>query len=325
MSGLINGPINHLSPMHPPDELMVGEFLPSVRLLIARELRSQGLSQGRIATALGVTQASVSLYLASSPEKAYSSLEAFHVAREEADRYVTLLAEDARRHASYAVETLGRIWTSLLGRGLVCDAHRQEHPSLADCDYCMRAFGAQRERNREAIAEVSSAVKAIEASTTFVAAMPEVSVNLACVSGDSSLAQDVVAVPGRIVKIGKTAWAIRQPESGASGHMAQMLLLVRTRKRNCRAVVNLRYDNRMARVLKKLGLRILEIGDYPETKNGDPTIDALRTRLAETRGGFDAIVDSGGRGIEPNVYFLGKGAMEAAQLAVRASELYSAA
>jgi len=305
--------------------LMTGEFLPSVRLLTAKKLRGQGLSQGRISTALGVTQASVSLYLASSPEKAYSSLEAFHVTREEADRYVTLLAEDARRHASYAVETLGRIWTSLLGRGSACDAHRQEHPALADCDYCMRAFGAQRERNGEVIVEVSKAVKAIEASTTFVAAMPEVSVNLACVSGDSDLAEDVVAVPGRIVRVRNSAWAIRQPEFGAAGHMARMLLLVRTRKKNCRAVVNLRYDSRMARVLKRLGLRTLEIGDYSETKGGDPTMDALRTRLAETRGGFDAIVDSGGRGIEPNVYFLGKGAVEAAQLAIRASELYSAA
>jgi len=311
--------------MHPPDELMVDSFLPSIRLLTAKELRGRGSSQGRIATALGVTQASVSLYLASAPDRAYSSLEGFHVTREEADRYATLLAEDAMRNPSYAVETLGRIWTSLIGRGLACDLHRKEHPSLSDCDYCTKAFGARGEGGREAIAEVSQAVKAIESSTTFVAAMPEVSVNLACVSGDSSLAENVVAVPGRIVKVRNSARAIRQPEFGASGHMARMLLLVRKRRKNFRAVVNLRYDTKMARVLKKLGLRILEIGDYSETGGGDPTMEALRMRLAETKSGFDAIVDRGGKGIEPNVYLLGGGAMEAAQLAIRASELYSAA
>ena len=325
MSGLINGLISDLSSMHPPDELMVGTFLPSVRLLVAKELRKQGSSQGRIATALGVTQASVSLYLASATDRAYSSLKSLHVTREEADRYVTLLAEDAARNPSYAVETLGRIWTGLIGRGLACDAHRQGHPSLADCDYCIRAFGPQGDKGREAIAEVSQAVKAIESSAAFVAAMPEVSVNLACVSGNSNLAENVVAVPGRIVKVRNSARAMRQPEFGASGHMARMLLLVRTRRKSCRAVVNLRYDASMARVLKKLGLRILEIGDYSETEGGDPTIDALRTKLGKTTGGFDAIVDRGGRGIEPNVYLLGGGAVEVAQLAIRASELYSAA
>jgi predicted fused transcriptional regulator/phosphomethylpyrimidine kinase/predicted transcriptional regulator len=311
--------------MHPPDEMMVDEFLPSVRLLTAKELRNQGSSQGRIAAALGVTQASVSLYLASAPGRAYSSLEAFHISKEDADRYVTLLAEDAMRNPSYAVETLGRIWTNLIGRGLACDAHRAEHPSLADCDYCIRAFGAQGERGGEAIAEVSRAVKAIESSVTFVAAMPEVSVNLACISGDSNLAENVVAVPGRIVKVGNYARSMRQPEFGASGHMSRMLLLVRTRMKDCRALVNLRYDGRMAKVLKKLGLRSLEIGDYSEVEGGDPTIEALRKRLGETRSLFDAIVDRGGKGIEPNVYFLGRDAMEAARLAIRASEVYSAA
>ena len=311
--------------MHPPDELMVGAFLPSVRLLAAKELRRRGSSQGRIATALGVTQASVSLYLASPVDRAYSAFEGFHVTREEADRFVTLLAEDAMRNPSYAVETLGKIWTNLIGRGLACDAHRKEHPSLADCDYCVRAFGPQGDRGREAIAEVSRAVKAIESSTTIVAAMPEVSVNLACVSGDSNLPEDVVAVPGRIVKVRNSARAMRQPEFGASGHMARMLVLVRTRRKNCRAVVNLRYDTSMAKVLKKLGLRILEVGDYSDSKSGDPTIEALGMRLAGTRTRFDAIVDRGGKGIEPNVYLLGKDAMEVARLAIKASELYSAA
>ncbi len=311
--------------MHPPDELMTERFLPSLRLLVAKELRRQGSSQGRIAAALGVTQASVSIYLASAPQRAYSSLEALHVARDEADRYVALLAEDAKRNPAYAVETLGRIWTALLGRGLACDAHRETHPSLADCDYCLRAFGDRGGRGKDAISEVADAVKAIEASPTFVAVMPEVSVNLACLSGNSDSPEDVVAVPGRIVRVRNSARAMRQPEFGASGHMAQVLLMVRKRQRNCRAAINLRYDKKMTRVLKKMGLRIMEIGDYSDLAGGDPTIDALRRRLAETRIQFEGVADHGGRGIEPNVYLFGRDATGVARLAIRASELYSAA
>ncbi len=52
--------------MHPPCELVVDTFLPSMRALVARRLKEDGLSQGRIASLLGLTQASVSSYLSTS-------------------------------------------------------------------------------------------------------------------------------------------------------------------------------------------------------------------------------------------------------------------
>lgn len=310
--------------LQPPDELMVEEFLPSVRLLVARELRRQGFSQSRIASVLGVTQASVSLYLSSSPGKAYSSMGALHISREEADRYAALLADDAKRSAAYAVETLGSIWLSILGRGLACDAHRRSYPSLENCDVCMRAYGNHSDKGGDALSEVAQAVKAIESSAAFVRVMPEVSVNLACVSGDSGLPEDVVAIPGRIVKVRDSAKATRQPEFGASGHMANMLLLVRTRRKDYRAAINLRYDRRMAAALKKLGLKTLEIEDHSESEARDSTVDALARRLAEVRAAFDAVADHGGRGIEPNVYLFGKSATEVVDSALKLATAYSA-
>ena len=310
--------------MQPPDELMVEEFLPSVRLLVARELSRQGLSQSRVAAVLGVTQASVSHYLSSDSGRAYASMGSLHVSREEADSYARVLADDAKRSPAYAVETLRSIWLGVLGKGMACDAHRRSYPSLADCDVCIKAYGGGGGRGTETVSEVARAVKMIESSGSFARAMPEVSVNLACVSGDSRFPEDVVAIPGRIVKVRDSARALRQPEFGASGHMAKMLLLVRRRRKDFRAAINLRYDGRMARVLKKLGLRALEIEERAEPEKGDSTVGALALSLAGTRGSFDAVVDRGGRGIEPNVYLFGKGAVEVARLAVRASELYSA-
>ena len=60
--------------MHPPDEMMTQAFLPAMRQLVAIRLHSEGLSQSRISGLLGITQASVSLYLSASPGRSYSTL-----------------------------------------------------------------------------------------------------------------------------------------------------------------------------------------------------------------------------------------------------------
>ena len=79
--------------MQPPDELMVDIFLPAMRHLLASKLRSEGFSQNAISRMLGVTQASVSLYLSSGESKAYGSLSELSVGASDADGYAALLAE----------------------------------------------------------------------------------------------------------------------------------------------------------------------------------------------------------------------------------------
>jgi predicted fused transcriptional regulator/phosphomethylpyrimidine kinase/predicted transcriptional regulator len=309
--------------MQPPDELMVQSFLPSMRLLVSKQLRSQGLSQNRISSMLGITQASVSIYLASKPEKAYASLEALSVGREDADRYAALLAEDTRRDPADAVETLISLWTNLLGRGAACDAHRRSYPSLAQCDVCLRQFGGVASEDATATKDVAAAVKMIEDCRVFAVVMPEVSVNVARLAGPSESPEDVVAVPGRIVKVKGRAKALMPPSAGASGHMARVLLMARSKRPEVRAVVNLRYDDKMGAVLRRLGLRTVRIGGYGHGAGGDPTLNALRHALTGSVQRFEAIADEGTRGIEPNVYFFGSSATEAARLAVRAAEAYS--
>ncbi len=310
--------------MQPPDELMVQRLLPALRLLISRSLRDQGYSQTKISSMLGITQASVSLYNSSSAGKAYDSLASLSVGAEDADRYTALLSEDLKRNPVYAVETLATIWAGLLGRGAICEAHRGIYPSLAQCDVCIREFGQKTGERSETIAQVADAVRLLESSRTFVSVMPQVSVNLACLAGESESPDDVVAIPGRIVRVKNSAKAMQPPAAGSSKHMARVLLLVRKRNKEFRAVINLRYDPKMLPVLKALGLTALEIGGYPRFEVGDPTLDALRTKLLDSRARFDAVIDSGSRGIEPNLYLFGRDAMEVARLAVRASELYSA-
>lgn len=304
--------------------MMTGIFLPGMRHLVAVRLRSRGMSQNRISALLGVTQASVSLYLSAGPERAYGSLARFSVTRHQADKDSEELADSLQRSPSDAVKVLDRIWRGLLGSGSACPVHRQMYPSLSECDFCISEFGA-RGMISETISDVSAAVRLVEASPDFVAVMPEVSVNLACAAGDAKSPSEVVAIPGRIVKVKERAKAMLPPEAGASAHMSRMLLLARSRMPEHHACINIRYDAKVGALLSRAGLPVLTIGRHPSSEAGDATVEALEKMLKSARRRFDAVVEEGGSGIEPNVYLFAKSAQEVARIAIRIARAYSAA
>jgi len=303
---------------------MVERFLPGMRHLVAVKLRSRGLSQNRVSALLGVTQASVSVYLATDPDRAYNALAKLSMSRSQADRDSVELADAVQKGAVQGVRALERIWTDLLGSGGVCQAHREMYPSLSNCDYCIAEYGGRGEV-AQTIGEVARAAEMLEGSEYFVNIMPEVSVNLACVAGDAKSPSEVVAIPGRIVRVKNRAKAMLPPEPGASVHMARMLLLARSRMPEVRACINLRYDLKMDALLSRAGLRILELGSHPSREAEDATVAALENRLGSSTSPFDAIVDKGGSGIEPNVYLFARGARDAARLAIRIARAYSTA
>jgi XRE family transcriptional regulator, thiamine biosynthesis regulator len=311
--------------MEPPDEVMVESFLPGMRQLVAAQLRSRGLSQNRISALLGVTQASVSLYLSSNPGRAYRTLAKLSVPEGEAKRDSVALADALQKGPVEGLVTLNRIWTGLLGSGSVCAAHREKHPSLAECDFCIKEYGSRRGKVDETISEVAEAVRILEDSAEVVRVMPEVSVNIACAAGDATTPGEVVAIPGRIVKVRDRAKAMLSPEAGASAHMSKILLLVRKKRPELRACVNLRYDPGMEAALSRSRLAVVRIGTHSSHRTDDATADALEKRLRLVVPNFDAVVDQGGSGIEPNVYLFGTGAKQVARLAIRLAEDYSAA
>jgi len=309
--------------MQPPDELLADTYLPAMRHLVALNLRARGCSQNAISSFLGVTQASVSIYLSSDPAKSYRALSRFSVSHERADRDSAFLTDAVQKGAADGVRALNGIWTGLLGSGAVCAAHREKYGALSDCEFCIGEYGQRRGDVSEAIAEVAEAVRLIERSREFAAVVPEVSVNIACAAGDARTPADVVAIPGRIVRIRDRARALLPPEAGASVHMSKILILARKRNGALRAVVNLRYDSRMAKVMKGAELKILTIGKHSGLGPEDSTAEALQRALDVERGPFDSVVDLGGSGIEPNVYVFARSAMEAARLAIRLARSYS--
>jgi len=288
-------------------------------------LRARGLSQTKISSLLGVTQASVSLYLGSDLNRAYGSLARFSITGGQANRDSEALADALQKNPIDGVAAVNRIWTGLLGSGAVCPLHRETYPQLSECDFCIKEYGSRKGKVSEAVSEVSAAVRLLEASPYFAAIMPEVSVNLACVAGDATSPGEVVAIPGRIVKVKEKAKAMFPPEAGASAHMSRMLLLARSRMPEHRACINIMYDRRMGVLLTEAGLRLLTIGRHSRRGARDATVEVLEKRLMSEPRPFDAVVEEGGGGIEPNVYLFARGAQEVARIAVRLAKAYSPA
>ncbi len=311
--------------MHPPCEIMVDSFLPSMRALVAKRLKEDGLSQGKIASLLGMTQASVSSYLSTSSQKPTSALSSLGVTSEEAETYAALLAEDLKNNPTYAVATLYSIWSRLIGGGDACAVHRSEHPFLATCDVCMKVFGPERGHSEGAVEHVEGALRSIEGSSLFVRVMPEVSVNVAYAPEGAKSAEDVVAIPGRIVRVRGQARSFMRPEYGASTHLAAILLEVERKHRALRAAMNLRYDERMAKVLAKLGVETLTIGRSYPSGGQDKVLGALHARLSAPAGAeeFEAVVDVGGEGVEPSLYLFAEDATRVVKRAIEIARAYA--
>ena len=311
--------------MHPPCEIMVDSFLPSMRALVARRLKEDGLSQGKIASLLGLTQASVSSYLSTSSSKQTAALSSLGVTPEEAETYAALLAEDLKNNPTYAVATLYSIWTRLIGGGDACALHRREHPFLATCEVCTKVFGPERGHAEGAIEHVESALRSVEGSSLFVRVMPEISVNVAYAPEGAKSVEDVVAIPGRIVRVRGQARSFMRPEYGASTHLAAILLEVERKRPALRASMNLRYDERMSKVLAKLRVKPLTMGhSYPEDSQ-DKVLGALRARLSApgSAGAFEAVVDLGGEGVEPSLYLFDEDAVKVVRRALEIARAYT--
>src|SRR5579875_2783706 len=108
--------------MKPPCELMVKTFLPATRGLLAHRLKTLGLEQERIARLLGVTQAAVSYYLSTSPQRHRSKLLQMGVSQDQVESLISELAIAVQRSDSYATEVLYNHWRLLLSWRAVLSA-----------------------------------------------------------------------------------------------------------------------------------------------------------------------------------------------------------
>ncbi|MGA2874977.1 MAG: thiamine-phosphate synthase family protein [Nitrososphaerales archaeon] len=325
---------------------MVNDFLPNMRGLVSHELHEKGESQRRIALLLGITQARVSYYLGKRRTQFSSELATkFGISQGDIANYSKLLAEDATRSQTDGIFTLYSIWKNLLFTGMICAAHQKESGVQSDCSVCMEIFKPPRENMKfsdqesedlQVIHEISQAISMIESSVYFPSIMPEVSVNIAMSRNSPKSTRDVAAIPGRINRIHGRAKAFVLPEFGCSNHMSKVLLLANSKDSIFRAVLNIKYDESVGKVLDELGLprRFTSMSKVPsgissgKTMTGD---DAVLLRLSQVKvahGEEDstiALIDRGSDGVEPMTYLIGKKATDLSQIALKIAQSYSAA
>lgn len=296
-----------------PHELVSRYVTPYLRGLVAFELVERGLNQLRISRLLGVTQPMVYRYLKMGREELLRRLEEAGVPRGDAvaiARGVAVAAIEGGRARALAV--FASAVNRLLRSGALCELHRKVDPDIPpSCSICRELFAVLPED--EYVASVSRAVELIESDPRSWALVPEVGMNVAEARPGAAGPEDVVAVPGRIVRVGRSVKAVGEPRYGCSRYLAQLILTVMKRFPELRSVINVRFSEELVEELRRRGLRIVEVGPY---RSPDEIFVLLERELSRLSKPPDAIIDRGGMGIEPNVYLLGRTAVDAARRAL---------
>lgn len=294
--------------------------MPAIRGLVALELRKSGLSQSRIATLLGITQAAVSLYLSKDPDYYKKKLQSIGIPLDEADKLMKLVSNDMLESVGKANETFCAFWKGMLSRGLLCGYHKSLYPSLGECDVCLKAPEHPSVEHMEILRDMEHALSMLEESSYFVKLIPEVAVNIAVSLKDAKSEMDVAAVPGRIVALRDRPKSMSRPEFGASKHMAKVLLRVRSVKNEVRAVMNMKYDEGVEAAVKKLGMN-LAYTEKGDASGEEAVIEAIAAAFRKYND-LDVVFDKGGVGLEPMTYIFGKSATDVVRKALRIARGY---
>lgn len=313
--------------MFPPCVLMVEKFLPAIRILVAKELRSKGLSQIRIAQLLGVTQAAVNGYIRKDDEKALRALTDFGLSIEEARSLAALLANLSLASPVESTFALYQYWTKLLAKGKACNEHVSLFSQLATCDICL---GKQRfehiagSEEFEVLANLRRATKLLEASPIFPSLIPEVFTNIVMAKSGAKTLGDVAGIPGRIARLKSGIKVGGEPEFGASRHMASVLLAALEIDGTKRACLNIKYDKDVETSLNSLGYTFYKTSSKSDliATDGDPVVARIKNTLSEKGFVPDVIIDEGGVGIEPMAYIFDLDAVAVARKALEIAKVY---
>jgi len=287
-----------------------------LRSRIALALRSMGWSQKKIAEVLGVSQAAVSKLL----QDATSIMRLKHLGIHELEAellvsYILELIE--KNELGRAVEVANRYWLLVAASGDLCSVHINSGWSHRYCTACMRSVYPSLSPERAmALADVERAVMLLEASRNAVLLIPEVLSNVVRAVSGAVGPQDVVAVPGRLAKIGGKVRARDSPAFGASKHLAEVVLAS-----GYNACINIKFDELVAKALKSLHVKYVEFSSehYGGVNPAAEAVSELRERGALAR----VVVDRGGLGIEPVTYIFGERAKEVVLVVEKIARLYA--
>jgi predicted fused transcriptional regulator/phosphomethylpyrimidine kinase/predicted transcriptional regulator len=291
------------------EEVVVEEFLPTLRSMLAEDLRERGLTQSEVASLLGISQSAVSKY-ANGTVARNDRIERDERVRDLVDRVGAGLASGdmTRVQALVECEVLVR---RLEAGDLLTTLHEETMPELASVDYARIHDPDSVVRTTERVrSSVRAGVRTLTNTSGFAALIPNVGANLVESLSEATSVDDVAAVPGRIFDVKGRATVPGDPEFGVSEYVASVLLAAREYT-DARAAANVRYDPDLVDRLEGAGHTCVEFSPV----DGDE-VEGVRVALGRADGELSdvfVLYQTGGYGIEPITYVLGPDASTVAE------------
>jgi predicted fused transcriptional regulator/phosphomethylpyrimidine kinase/predicted transcriptional regulator len=295
------------------EEVVVEEFLPTFRSMLAEDLRGRGLTQSEVAAALGISQSAVSKYAHGDVARNERVAEDDRV-RDLVERVGGGLASGdmTRVQALVEAEVLVR---RLEAGDLLATLHEAAMPELAAVDHARIHDPDSIVRTTERVrSSVRRGVRTLTNASGFATLIPNVGSNLVECLPEATTIDDVAAVPGRIFDVKGRATVPGEPEFGASEYVASVLLAAREH-RDVRAALNVRYDPDLVDDLRDAGYACVEF--VPDDGEGDGEVGGVHAALEVADD--DALTETfvlfqtGGYGIEPITYVVGPDAPTVAE------------
>ena len=97
--------------------------------------------------------------------------------------------------------------------------------------------------------------------------IPEVQTNIGLGLSNATKHEDVLAIPGRVIKNGEDIFTGAQPQFGGSRHVANIVLTVMQHEPDQRAVMNITYTDTLLRFCKKLKFKIASFDRAKEPRS----------------------------------------------------------
>jgi len=289
------------------EEIVVDEFLPTFRSLLAEALRERDLTQSEIADLLGISQSAVSKYAHGDVERNERLLA--H------DRLAALIEELADGLASGEITPVqALIETEVFVReleqgGVLATLHEGAVPGLSEYggDFAVHDPDSNLREAEQTLSSVRRGLRLLENTSGFAPLIPAVGSNLVEALSDAEGIEDVAGIPGRILDVKGRATIPAEPEFGVSEHVANVLLAARAGGADAKSMLNVRYDEALVADLEAAGYTTVAFDAEADTET------AIAAALAESPDA-DVLYQTGGMGIEPISYVLGSDASAVAEI-----------
>jgi len=289
------------------EEIVVDEFLPTFRSLLAEALRERDLTQSEVAELLGISQSAVSKYAHGEVERNERLLENGRLAA-----LIEELADGLASGEMTPVQAL--IETEVVVReleqgGTLAALHEDAVPELAEYggDFAVHDPDSNLREAEQTRSSVRRGLRLLENTSGFATLIPAVGSNLVEALSDATGIEDVAGVPGRILDVKGRATIPAEPEFGVSEHVAGVLLAARAGGADANAMVNIRYDDGVIDDLEAAGYTTVAFDAEADTET------AIAAALDECPDA-DVLYQTGGMGIEPISYVIGPDASAVAEI-----------